>query len=104
MSKLLVHLYQCFLVLYRKVKNALQQFIKNEQSSANPTWICSLPLYHFLLGKLRPYEEMNKKTDHNADQPLWWGKDDFEIEMDYLKGKTRWSMCVYLILGLLVLN
>lgn len=90
--------YKAFIFLYRKIKNSLQQFIKSEKSSANPTWICSLPLYHFLLGKLRPYEEMNKKADHNAKKPLWWGKDDFEIEMDYLKGKSKWSMFVYLIL------
>lgn len=93
---LLVHLYNWFLVLYRNVKKALQKFIKNQQSSGNPTWICSLPLYHFLHGKLRPYEEMNKKTDHYSEKPLWWGKDDFETEMNILKRKTKWSMYVYL--------
>lgn len=82
--------------MYRKVKNALQQFIKMELSPGNPIWMCSLPLYHLLLGKIRPYEEISKKTDHNAKKPLWWGKDDFECEMDYFKENTIWSMYVYL--------
>lgn len=89
-------LYELFFVLYRNIKKALQQFIMNEQSSGNPTWLCSLPLYHFLHGKLRPYEEMNKRTDHYAEKPLWWGKDDFERQMNLLKGRTKWSMYVYL--------
>lgn len=53
-------------------------------------------MYHLLLEKIRPYEEISKKTDHNAEKPYWWGKDDFEREMDYFKENTKWSMCVYL--------
>lgn len=80
--------------LHRRVTNALQKFIKSVHGSTNPTWICSIPLYHFLLGKCRPYEEMDKKLDHNAQKPIWWGKDGIEKEMDCLKGQ-KWSMYVF---------
>ncbi|XP_061169274.1 E3 ubiquitin-protein ligase rnf213-alpha-like [Saccostrea echinata] len=81
-----------------RVKKGLLEFIKSVKSSDDPTWLCSLPLYHFLIGKCRPFEAMTKRVDHNAVKPLWWGKDGLEIEMDYLKGKTKWSVDPEIIL------
>lgn len=77
---------------YRKVLLALKKLIKSEKSTEDPSWLCCLPLFHFLNKNCQPYEDINLRKDHNARKPLWWGKEDIEEEMEYLKGKTKWSM------------
>lgn len=53
-------------------------------------------MYYFLLEKICLYEDISKKIDYNVEKLYWWGKDDFECEMDYFKENIKWSMCVYL--------
>lgn len=53
-------------------------------------------MYYFLLKKICLYEEISKKIYYNVEKLYWWGKDDFECEMDYFKENIKWSMCVYL--------
>eukprot|EP00105_Crassostrea_gigas_P007930 XP_011422347.1 PREDICTED: E3 ubiquitin-protein ligase rnf213-alpha isoform X2 [Crassostrea gigas] len=74
------------------VLNALRRLIRSEKSTDDPTWLCCLPLFHFLSKKCEPYEDTPLLDNHTARKPVWWGKDDIDEEMDFLKGKSFWKM------------
>ncbi|XP_062591685.1 E3 ubiquitin-protein ligase rnf213-alpha-like, partial [Saccostrea cucullata] len=86
------HLQESYKGMETKVLQALRKLIRSEKSSEDPTWLCSLPLFHFLRKQCHPYSDISLADNHNARKPVWWGKEEIEEEMDYLKGKTKWSM------------
>lgn len=79
---------------------ALRKLIKSEKSTDDPTWLCCLPLFHFLSKQCEPYQDTSIHDNHNAKIPVWWGKDDIEDEMDFLKGKSYWKLSVIISLSI----
>ncbi|KAK7494871.1 hypothetical protein BaRGS_00013998, partial [Batillaria attramentaria] len=50
---------------------------------ANPSWLCCVPMLHFLEGSSFPFEEMKPSVDSNSDD--WWGISGFTRRKDRFK-------------------
>lgn len=74
------------------MQNALRKLIRSEKSTEDPTWLCCLPLFNFLSKQCEPYQDTPLIDNHSARKPVWWGINEIEEEMSFLKGKSNWKL------------
>lgn len=59
--------------------------------TSDPSWMCCVPIIHFMGKYSKPFEEGPTKINHDDDNPVWWGISKYADDVDYFKGKTLWD-------------
>lgn len=72
--------------------NVLRRFIRFEKFIDDLIWLCCFLLFYFLSKKCELYEDIFLFDNYIVRKFVWWGKDDIDEEMDFLKGKLFWKM------------
>ncbi|CAG2252463.1 unnamed protein product [Mytilus edulis] len=57
----------------------------------DPSWMCCVPIIHFMGKYSKPFEDGPTKINHDDDNPVWWGISKYADDVDYFKAKTEWD-------------
>ena len=67
----------------RKIYGSILKYI--HQAGNEPTWIFSMPLFHFLHGYSQPFKPLNIQDSHQSKSNAWWGIQDLSKHVDNFK-------------------
>ncbi|VDH96742.1 Hypothetical predicted protein [Mytilus galloprovincialis] len=85
---------------FHNIPDVLMYVAKRNLKVFNASWLCSMPLIHFLSKQCYPGEKPSEDTKHDHHRPYWWGipdrdhnykidseKESFKKEIESFKGK-----------------
>ncbi|VDI23847.1 Hypothetical predicted protein [Mytilus galloprovincialis] len=87
---------------FQKIQWALINVVDYDMSLS---WLCCMPLIHFLVNQCYPGEKPNEDTQHDYGRPYWWGiadKDNYWMKLDVFKEKIVEKECLIDMLERLV--
>ncbi|XP_052062754.1 E3 ubiquitin-protein ligase rnf213-alpha-like isoform X2 [Mytilus californianus] len=78
--------------VFSKVADSVLKFSRTiAGKSSDPCWMFCVPVIHFMLNDIRPFEEPTVKVNHNDSVPKWWGIDQFGYDIDHFKYQSKWD-------------